>query len=283
MIHFGPAGNCQRFYDEGFKSSTQAPAWLAAQGLNAYEYAAGHGISIGEDTARTIGAEARRVGIAVSIHAPYYINCANPERTDANIAYLMDAARIVRLFGGERVVFHPGSPSRLKRDAAMANTLQTLSMARRELDNAGYADILLCPETMGRPSQLGTLDEIISLCQAVPGTLPTIDFGHIHAGSLGGLVNSEAFEAILIRLIEGLGLSRIRRFHAHFSRIAFTGKGEKCHMTFADSDYGPDFAHLAPLLHKYALEPTIICESRGTQADDALAMKAAFEAAAPKV
>lgn len=280
MIHFGPAGNCQRFYDEGYKSSTQAPAWLAAQGLNAYEYAAGHGVSIGEDTACKIGEEARRTGIAVSIHAPYYINCANLEKTEANIAYLMDAARIVRLFGGQRVIFHPGSPSRLKRDTAMANTLQTLMKARRQLDDAGYADILLCPETMGRPSQLGTLDEIIALCQAVPGTLPAIDFGHIHAGSLGGLINSEAFETVLTRLIEGLGLSRVRCFHAHFSRIAFTAKGEKCHMTFADSDYGPDFAHLAPLLHKYALEPTIICESRGTQADDALTMKALFEAAA---
>lgn len=276
---FGPAGNCQRFYDEGFKGSEQAPGWIAAQGLNAYEYAAGRGVSIGEEKARLIGEEARKAGISVSIHAPYYINCANPEKTEANIAYLLSAARIVQLFGGNRVIFHPGSPSRLKRSIAMDNTLSTLHLARKQLDEAGFEQILLCPETMGRPSQLGTLDEIIALCQAVPGTLPTLDFGHIHAGGLGCLNDEAAFEAVITRLIEALGLERIRSFHAHFSRISFTNKGEKCHMTFADTDYGPDFAHLAPILKRYALTPTLICESRGTQADDALTMKALYESA----
>ena len=74
----------------------------------------------------------------------------------------------------------------------------------------------------------------------------------------------------------GLGQARVKCFHAHFSRIAYTAKGEKCHMTFADTDYGPEFSHLAPVLIKYGLEPTIICESRGTQADDSLIMKRIF-------
>lgn len=278
MIHFGPAGNCQRFYDEGCKGSEQAPAWIAAQGLNAYEYAAGHGVSIGEEKARLIGMEAQRAGVAVSIHAPYYINGANPEKLESNVAYLLAAAHAVKLMGGGRVVFHPGSPSRLKRETALQNTLETVALARKRLDDAGCADILLCPETMGRPSQLGTLDEIIALCQAVPGTLPTIDFAHLHAITLGAMTDEAAFENVIVRLINGLGYERVRHFHAHFSRIAFTNKGEKCHMTFADTDYGPDFACLAPVLRRHALEPTIICESRGTQADDAMTMKAIYEA-----
>ena len=278
MIHFGPAGNCQRFYDEGFKGSEQAPAWIAAQGLNAYEYAAGHGVSLGEEKAREIGKQACHANIAVSIHAPYYINCANPDKIESNITYLTDAARAVQLMGGNRVVFHPGSPSRLKRENAFQNTLETVAMARKRLDDAGYSNILLCPETMGRPSQLGTLDEIIVLCQAVPGTLPTIDFAHLHAITLGAMDSEEAFENVINRLIKGLGIERIQHFHAHFSRIAFTNKGEKCHMTFADVTYGPDFAFLAPVLKRHALEPTIICESRGTQTDDAKAMKMIYEA-----
>lgn len=278
MIHFGPAGNCQRFYEEGFKGSEQAPAWIAAQGLSAYEYAAGHGVSLKDEKARAIGEQARRANIAVSIHAPYYINCANPEKCENNIAYLLAAAHAVSLMGGRRVVFHTGSPSRLKRGAAFQNALEAVALARARLDEAGYADVLLCPETMGRPSQIGTLDEIIALCQAVPGTLPTIDFAHLHAITLGAMTDEAAFENVIVRLIDGLGYERIRRFHAHFSRIAFTNKGEKCHMTFADADYGPDFSLLAPLLKRYALEPTIICESRGTQADDAMTMKAIYEA-----
>ncbi len=278
MIRFGPAGNCQRFYDEGHKSSEQAPTWIAAQGLNAYEYAAGHGVSIGDEKAKLIGEQARRANVAVSIHAPYYINGANPEKLENNVAYLLGAARAVKLMGGSRVAFHIGSPSRLKRETALQNALETVALARRQLDGAGYADILLCPETMGRPSQLGTLDEIIALCQAVPGTLPTVDFAHLHAITLGAMTDEAAFESVIVRLLDGLGYERIRHFHAHFSRIAFTSKGEKCHMTFADADYGPDFAYLAPVLRRHALEPTIICESRGTQADDAMTMKAIYEA-----
>ena len=91
------------------------------------------------------------------------------------------------------------------------------------------------------------------------------------------MTDEAAFEAVVGRLIDGLGYERVQHFHAHFSRIAFTNKGEKCHMTFADTDYGPDFACLAPVLRRHALEPTIICESRGTQADDAMTMKAIYE------
>ena len=83
-------------------------------------------------------------------------------------------------------------------------------------------------------------------------------------------------------MLESLGEARVRHFHSHFSRIAYTAKGEKMHMTFADEDYGPDFACLAPVLHRYALEPIIICESRGTQADDALCMKRIYESEGEK-
>ena len=82
-----------------------------------------------------------------------------------------------------------------------------------------------------------------------------------------------AFEQTIMQMISSLGLERCRHFHSHFSKIAYTAKGEKMHMTFADAEYGPDFQHLAPSLIKYGLNPTIICESRGTQADDAMIMK----------
>ena len=272
MIHFGPAGNCERFYAEGFKSSEQAPGWIAAQGLTAYEYSAGHGLALGEEKALAIGAAARKAQIVMSVHAPYYINCGNPEKIESNAEYLLSAARAVSLFGGNRVIFHPGSPGKLPREKAMETALQTLRTARSRLDDAGLSDIYLCPETMGRPSQLGTLDEILLLCAEIDRTIPTVDFGHLHAFGCGCMTDQADFERVLDRMIEALGFERVRHFHSHFSRISYTAKGERCHMTFADTDYGPDFSHLAPALKKYGLEPTIICESRGTQADDALTM-----------
>lgn len=279
MIKFGPAGNCDRFYAEGCKASEQAPAWIAAQGLDAYEYAAGHGLGLREEKARKIGQAARDHGIAVSIHAPYYINFGNPEKTESGIQYLLGAAQAVSWMGGNRVIFHPGSPGKLPRTEALRVMTGAISQARARLDDAGFHDVLLCPETMGRPSQLGTLDEVLAICQTVERTLPTVDFAHLHAAGGGAMKGVADFEAVIGQMLEALGLERIRRFHAHFSRIAYTAKGEKCHMTFADTDYGPEFAHLAPVLVKYGLEPTIICESRGTQADDAMTMKRLFREA----
>jgi len=279
MIRFGPAGNSGRFYAEGWKSSEQAPAWIAAQGLDAYEYAAGHGLGIGEDAALRIGEAARRAGVAVSIHAPYYINCGNPDRRESSIRYLLEAARAVVRMGGSRVVFHPGSPGNQSRGEALRVMMETVALAREQLDRAGLDAVTLCPETMGRPSQLGTLDEVLAICREIPGTLPTIDFAHLHAAACGALKGPAEFEDVVERIMEALGRGRAQRFHAHFSHIAYTAKGEKCHMTFADPGYGPDFAHLAPVLVRYGLEPTIICESRGTQADDAVIMKRLFREA----
>lgn len=280
MIRFGPAGNCDRFYEDGFKHSHQAPAWIAAQGLNAYEYAAGHGVALKEETARKIGEAAAEHGIAVSIHAPYYINCgsADPAKHDAAVDYLLQSARAVDWMGGNRVIFHVGSPSKRAREDAFADCIKVAKRARAALDEAGFDHISLCPETMGRLSQIGTLEEILILCQNDERMIPTIDFGHLHAADKGCMKDEAAFEKVIVRMIEVLGIKRCRHFHSHFSRIAYTAKGERQHMTFADSDYGPDFAHLAPILKKYDLQPTIICESRGTQADDALSMLKTYSA-----
>ena len=276
MIRFGQAGNCDRFYAEGNTASEQSPAWIAAQGLDAYEYAAGHGLRLSEEKALKIGGAAREAGIAVSIHAPYYINCGNPERAENNVQYLLESARVISLMGGSRVIFHPGSPGGQRREDALRVMLDTVKDARRRLDEAGFSDVLLCPETMGRPSQLGTLEEVLMLCRETDRTIPTVDFAHLHAAGRGALNEPNDFEAIIRRMIEALGIERVGHFHAHFSHIAYTAKGEKCHMTFADAGYGPLFSHLAPVLIKYGLKPTIICESRGTQTDDALAMKKLF-------
>jgi len=139
MIRFGPAGNCDRFYEEGNKASAQAPAWIAAQGLNAYEYAAGHGVALKEETARQIGEAAHENGIAVSIHAPYYINCGSPEEEKqlSSIDYLLKSARAIDWIGGNRVIFHVGSPGKRRREAAFEEACKVVRAARIALDEAG--------------------------------------------------------------------------------------------------------------------------------------------------
>ena len=134
---------------------------------------------------------------------------------------------------------------------------------------------------MGKVNQLGTLDEVLALCAVDVRITPCIDFGHLYARSLGTeLLDEPGYAALLDRMEEVLGDERAMRFHAHFSRIAYTKGGEKCHLTFADGDFGPPYEPLLTLLHKRGLSPTIICESAGTQAEDAAELARAYGALA---
>ena len=147
------------------------------------------------------------------------------------------------------------------------------------VDAAGYGDCILCPETMGKVNQLGTLDEVLALCGVDSRITPCVDFGHLYARTHGGITGEADYAAILDRMAEALGDDRAVRFHAHFSRIAYTAGGEKCHLTFADTEYGPPHQPLMALLKARGLAPTIICESAGTQAEDARTLRLAWEQA----
>ena len=121
MIRFGPAGNSDSFYAQGFKASWQAPAWLRAMGLGAYEYSFGRGVSLSEEMAKTIARQAAENDIAISAHAPYYINLANPDpdKREGSFRYILDSARILTLLGGDRLVVHVGAVMKLERAEAL--------------------------------------------------------------------------------------------------------------------------------------------------------------------
>ena len=278
MIYFGPAGNSESFYAQGFKHTVEQMAWLKNMGLNAYEYSFGRGVRLKEGTAREIGEEARKNGIALSVHAPYFINLASddPEKYEKNLNYFTESARAATWLGATRVIFHPGSCAKLDRAQAVAWTAANLEKILKELEGR-FDHLLFCPETMGKLNQVGDLAEVLAFCKISDQLLPTIDFGHLHARGIGSINSREDFAAILDTMENELGRERMRHFHVHFSKIEFTGKGEKAHRIFADEGFGPDFAFLAPELVARELEPTIICESKGTMAEDARTMKELYE------
>ena len=147
-------------------------------------------------------------------------------------------------------------------------------------DGAGYGHITLCPETMGKINQLGDLDEVLELCTLDERLTPCVDFGHLYARSLGELEGQEACVQMLDRIQAVLGEERASRFHSHFSKIQFTPNGgEKMHLTFAQEEFGPDPAPLMAEVARRGWSPTFICESAGTQAEDALVMKQLYQGA----
>lgn len=275
MIRFGPAGNSEDFYERGFKSTVQAPEYLAGMGLTAYEYSCGRGVMLKEETARKIGEAAARWGVRVSIHAPYFTNLCNPdpEKQAATLQYLLQAARAVTWMGGTRVIFHPGALMKSTRQAARERAEACMRRVAEEVLGA-YPEVVLCPETLGKRNQYGTLEEVLALCAPYgERVVPCIDFAHLHAAGGGCIAGESDFDALLNQAEAALGHERMRAFHMHFSHIEFTAAGEKRHRTFAEPGFGPDFAALAPCLLRRDLTPTVICESAGTQAADAATMQ----------
>ena len=276
---FGPAGNSESFSKMGYKGSLQVPEYIEKMGLDAFEYQCGRGVNIGTEKATELGKKASEKGVILSLHAPYYISMSSVEEQKRlnSIRYILDSARAVNAMGGNRIIVHTGSCGKISRDEALNLALDTMKLAIKALDDEGLSNIRICPETMGKINQLGTLDEVLTLCELDERLLPCIDFGHLNARTLGEVNSHEAYDEILNSIENRLGSSRLNEFHSHFSKIEYTTGGEKKHLTFEDTVFGPDFEPLMEIIAKKSLSPTFICESAGTQAEDAKQMKDYYE------
>lgn len=275
MIKFGPSGNGEAFYAAGHKHTEEAAQYCRDLGLDCYEYSFGRGIMLSESKAEVIGSAFAGAGVEISVHAPYFINFANlsDESAQNSYNYVLKSAKYLKLFGGKRVVFHPAAQGKAKREDAVKLTCDRLKILRDYIYLNGYEDMYFCPETMGKLAQIGTLEEIVELCKIDRVYLPAIDFGHINAREGGSLKTADDFKSRLEYMISELGYDRVKHFHVHFSKIMYGGKGEIKHLTFEDTEYGPEFEPLAVALKQLKLEPYIVSESAGTQAEDAQAMK----------
>ena len=277
MITFGPGGNSESFGKRKFPE--QLPEYLASMGLNGYEIECGRGVRIAEKTYNLLPHIAKENNIYVTLHTPYFISlsCENEETRLKSVNYIEESAVAAHKLGVRKIVVHSGSCAKMPRETALRLAKDTLKKVQARLDELGLSEIIICPETMGKINQLGTLSEVMELCGVDERFLPCVDFGHLNARTLGGIKGSDDYSAILDEIENKLGFERLKNFHVHFSKIQYTAGGEKCHLTFADSEYGPDFEPLMELFAKRGLEPSVICESAGTQAEDAAMMKKAYE------
>lgn len=274
---FGPSGNSDSFYNEGKKHTYQSPAWLAARGLDAYEYSAGNGITGGLATFQKIGEEATKHNILLSFHTPYFISLSgtDPEKRLKSIDYIAKSVATAEAMGADTIVIHAGSASKISREEAVNLAKDTLYKALEALPDT---KIRFGIETMGKKNQLGTLDEVLEICSLSPRLCPVVDWGHMNARNVGGLFPAaDDYRRVFDLIGKTLGYEYADTLHCHFSKIEFTSAGEKRHLTFADNLYGPDFEPLMEAIAKDGYSPRILCESAGTQAEDALAMKKFYQ------
>ena len=258
---FGPGGNSDSFYAAGNKNTVQAFAWLKEIGLDAYEYQGGNGIRGGAETFASIGKAAAENGIQMSLHTPYYISLSGTEEEKrlASIGYIKGSLHAAELMGCDTIVIHAGSAAKISREEAMRLAADTL---RKTVESVGDTDIRLGIETMGKINQLGTLDEVLELCRISPIFCPVVDFGHMNARNVGSyFTGRDSYRAVFDKIANALGDKYAKHLHCHFSKIEFTAQGEKKHLTFEDTVYGPDFEPLVEAILLEGVFPRIICES----------------------
>ena len=264
-VRFGPAG-IPAIFRIMKAELTEVPKLLKEEGLDAFEYAAvrwGQYPQITQESARKFGYEAKRNDILVSIHSSYFINLLGEKQiVEESKRRLIAAATAADWMGAYVVVCHVGYYGQSGKPESLQRAIAAFKDVVKILKENGIEKVKLGPETLGRHSQFGTLDEILTLCQEVEQTQIVIDWSHLHARSGGFLRNVKDFREIISKVETKLGIETARDMHCHFSKIEYTYKsGEKCHHSLDEPAFGPEFSHLAQVIAEFKLRPTIICET----------------------
>jgi deoxyribonuclease-4 len=251
MIRVGPAG-----YPEGSKGPVDAVEKVGALGLDALEVQFVRQAKMAEDKATALGARARQLGVALSAHAPYYINfnSENKETVRKSSEWVMKSARLAGLMGAYVIVIHAAAYSGRPSKATAAVT-KGIGKCRDAMQKEGIENVLLGLETMGKKGSWGTLDEIEDVQAKVEGVVPVVDWAHLHARDGGWLDSEERFLEILDRA----GTMSGGLLHCHFSCIEYTEAGERRHLDLKAKD--PDYGLLVEALHNWSGNLTLISET----------------------
>lgn len=247
-------------------------------GLNALELEFVQGVRMGEDKARKVAAIAKEENVALSCHGPYWINLNSrePEKIAASRDRLLHTARIAKFAGIRSAIFHPAFYHEDSSETVLIRVIQELMTVREILDQEGN-EVILRPETTGKGSQFGDLQETIQVSQQVPGVLPCIDFSHLHARTNGRFNSYDEFCSILEETAEGLGDRWVKNAHFHISGIEYGLKGEKRHLVLKEADL--NYVELMKALHTFGIEGLVICESPNLE-DDALILQETYHSLA---
>ena len=264
-LRFGPAGNPINFLKSDLrKDRLNAPVWCKSVGLNANERQMTYGARMKEEDAIRFGELAKKNDIELSVHGPYYVVLTSEKQrvVKNSIKELLKTAHLASLMGAKKVVFHPG----------FGRDVNKVIKNIRIVEKTRPKDVSILPETMGKISQLGSLNEVLQICENTE-CLPCIDFGHLHARTLGSLKEKDDFKEILVEIENRLGKSVLHKLHCHFYPVDFTDKGEKVHRAVLEKNVYPIFEPFAELIKEFKMCPTLISESKNSQDIGALQMR----------
>lgn len=267
VIRLGPAGI--PISAKG-GSSIEGVRRCAELGLNAMEIEFVRGVKMSVEMAKEVGAAAKQLDIALSIHAPYFINLTSAEKAKitASERMITDTLERAAAMGANIIAIHAGWYGKLDSGKATEQMISEFTKIARLSKQRGWDSVKIGIETTGRMSQWGTLDEILAVCRAVPSCAPVIDWAHMYARAGGNIDYASVLDKV----------KKFRRLHCHFEGIRFSSKKPGTGNEISHTPIGshPPFEPLAKEILKRKLDVTIIAEGP-TLEIDALRMKRIFE------
>lgn len=224
-----------------------------------------HGVRMSENSQKIVKEASKK--FLITAHGPYYINlnAKEQEKIDASITRITDTALMAQKAGAYSITYHAafymGNDRKIVFDRIKKSTEKIIEVIEKE-----GVKVWIRPETTGKATQWGDLDEVTALSKEFKQVLPCIDFSHLHARSGGGKYNKyDEFCEILDRLGTELGQYALDNFHGHLAGIAYSDKGEKSHLNLPDSDM--NYKDLLKALKKFEVKGALICESPNIEED----------------
>jgi len=267
---FGPAGVPLSAKARSTEAGIERVAEL---GLGCMELEFVQGVKMGKETALAVGETAKRLGIALSAHGPYFINlnAVELDKVRASQERILQTARIAALCGARTIVFHAAFYLNDPPERVYQQVKSQLQWVTKQLRAEGNR-VWVRPEVTGKGTQFGTLDEVLRLSAEIEGVAPCIDFAHWHART--GEYNSyDGFASVLKRVEEILGRQALEDMHIHVSGIAYTKSGESRHLNLQNSDF--NYKEFVRALCDFGVRGLVISESPNLE-EDALLLQETY-------
>jgi deoxyribonuclease-4 len=266
---FGPAGVPHASKERSTVGGVKAVKEL---GLDAMEVQFVRGVKMSELTAKNVGTVAKSLSVALSVHAPYYINlnAGDEKKRKESIQRLIDSLRIGSIFYARNIVFHAGYYLKSSKEKAYQRIKEGIKAALEFARQHGI-DVVLRPETTGKPTQFGELDELLRLSSELDGVIPCVDFSHIYARYRTFNSYGEFYK--ILEKVESISKEALKDMHMHVSGIEYGLKGEKSHLNLKNSDFR--YRELLKALRDFKVEGMLICESPNLE-EDALMLKGEY-------
>lgn len=271
-LNFGTAGIPLSTQD---RSTINGVKRVSELSLSAMELEFVHSVNLNTITATQVKKVAESSGVFLTCHGSYYINLnsVEEEKVLASKKRIIDAARIANLAGVVSLTFHPAFYLNSTKEQTFSNVKKNLQSIVNELKKEKNK-IMIRPETTGKGTQFGSIEELVKLSSELDQVLPCIDFSHLHARSGGKYNTYEEFRGVLELSEKFLGKSFLQNLHCHISGIAYSEKGEQHHLVLEESDF--KYKELLKALKEFDCKGIIICESPNIE-NDALLLKKTFE------